>query len=325
MNLEDIGFYTLSEERAKKASIKSPIARAELILTDKCNLRCPYCRGLREDLRGEMSLPYAKYVIGILGESGLRNIRFSGGEPTLYPFLEEVVTACKKIGVQHIAISTNGTAPLDYYKNLIKLGVNDFSISLDSGCCSIGKDMTGGNESAWFLASHAISRLSKLTHVTVGSVFNECNVDQVEDTILWIDSLNPSDIRIIPSAQYNKAINKISLLPFSLISKYPILYYRVHNMITGIPFRGIQDHDSHLCGLALDDLAIANIYQFPCIIYMREGGNPISEFDGDFRQKRSKWFLRHDTHKDEICSKNCLDVCVHYNNSFEGYRNEKKS
>ena len=47
MKLEKIGFYTLSDKRAKSVTIKSPIQRGELILTDKCNLKCPYCRGLK--------------------------------------------------------------------------------------------------------------------------------------------------------------------------------------------------------------------------------------------------------------------------------------
>lgn len=55
MKLEDIGFYTLSDERAKNASESSPLHRCEILITDKCNFKCPYCRGMREDLRGTMS------------------------------------------------------------------------------------------------------------------------------------------------------------------------------------------------------------------------------------------------------------------------------
>ena len=66
MKLEDIGFYTLSNERARKTSVISPIMRAELILTDRCNFRCPYCRGLRKDLCGDMSFPLAQEHLSLL-------------------------------------------------------------------------------------------------------------------------------------------------------------------------------------------------------------------------------------------------------------------
>lgn len=46
MKLEEIGFYTLSDNRALNVSAWSPMMRCELVLTDRCNFRRPYCRGL---------------------------------------------------------------------------------------------------------------------------------------------------------------------------------------------------------------------------------------------------------------------------------------
>lgn len=46
MALDHIGFYTLSDERARASSVSSPLVRCELILTGRCNFRCPYCRSV---------------------------------------------------------------------------------------------------------------------------------------------------------------------------------------------------------------------------------------------------------------------------------------
>ena len=46
MKLEDIGFYTLSDERAANASEKSDLWRCEILLTDKCNFNCIYCNNI---------------------------------------------------------------------------------------------------------------------------------------------------------------------------------------------------------------------------------------------------------------------------------------
>ena len=319
MKLENIGFYTLSEKRAKNISENSPIMRGEIILTDRCNLKCPYCRGLKSELRGDLPLEEAFDILNNLFEHNLQNIRFSGGEPTLYPHLKHLVWECKKKSVKRIAISTNGTADKKLYRDLITLGVNDFSISLDSGCCSIGEKMTGGIKESWNKASEMIKYLSQYTYVTVGVVFNEINIPYTLETIKFIDSLNPSDIRVIPSAQYNKAVEQLSKLPSKLINKYPILKYRVNNFKNDIPFRGLQNNDCKKCHLIKDDLAIAKGYQFPCIIYMREGGNYISKMDRDFRKKRIEWFNNHDITKDNICKNNCLDVCRQFNNRIEDY------
>jgi len=320
MKLENIGFYTLSDNRAKTTSINSNLMRLEIILTDHCNLKCPYCRKLQKKLRGDISLPYIQEILQMCVNNNLVNVRFSGGEPTLYPFLNALVRGCKNAGIKRIAISTNGTASLKFYEELIYDGVNDFSISLDAGCCSIGQIMTGGNKNAWSQASKSIKHLSKLTYVTVGAVFNETNYPSALETIKYIDSLNPSDIRIISSAQYNKALDKLIDIPDDISRKYPIFHYRLNNYRIKRNIRGITKKDCHKCHLVLDDLAIAGNYHFPCIIYLRERGNPIGKMNENFRQERFEWFKRHNSYQDDICKQNCLDVCVDYNNKVEKFK-----
>lgn len=314
MRLEDIGFYTLSDERARNASISSPLWRCELILTDECNQRCPYCRGLRPDIAGVMSFRDAASILHLWSADGLRNIRFSGGEPTLWPGLCELTQLAIRGGVKRVAVSTNGTAQeLDYYDRLVDAGVNDFSVSLDAGCCSIGDSMAGVN-GAWDKAVSTIRHLSKMVYVTVGMVFTNRNIEQAKEAVMFADSLGVSDIRVIPSAQYNRALILLADLPESILAKYPILRYRIGNVQAGRHVRGIQQCDSHQCRLVLDDMAIAGNYHFPCIIYMREGGDPVGKVGANMRSEREAWMLTHDTHNDDICRKNCLDVCIDYNN-----------
>jgi sulfatase maturation enzyme AslB (radical SAM superfamily) len=316
--LDRIGFYTLSEQRAQNTSLSSPIMRAELIITDRCNFKCQYCRGLEKKLRGDVGVKNGLEYLNILFDHNLRNVRFSGGEPTLNNNLPIFIHACKRAGVERIAISTNGSAGLEYYKHLVKLGVNDFSISLDSGCCSVGERMAGGIGGSWDNAVNAIRELSKITYVTVGMVFNQTNVKESLESVEFAKSLNPSDIRIISSAQYDKAIPEI--VNINLNGGFPILKYRINNYRNGIPIRGLGVEDTHKCPLVLDDLAIAGGKHFPCIIHMRERGEEIGNMTKYFREERALWYQAHDTHTDPICRKNCLDVCRDYNNTSENYK-----
>jgi len=75
--------------------------------------------------------------------------------------------------------------------------------------------------------------------------------------------------------------------------------------------------------VAREDMAVAGKYHFPCIIYMREHGDPIGEIGRDTRQQREKWFRETDTKQDRICRENCLDVCIQYNNTV--MQNRRKS
>ena len=319
MKLEDIGFYTLSDDRAKNVSINSPLWRCELILTDKCNFKCPYCRGMRDDCTGSFSLKDATSVIDHWTDEGLKNVRFSGGEPMLYPHLNHIVKRCKTRGVERIAISTNGSLSFDRYLKLIDNGVNDISISLDACCAAVGDKMSGGVKGAWERVVRNIEELSKVTYVTVGMVFTEDNIDDCKESVMFADSLGVSDIRVIPSAQYNKALSKLSSLDADILDKYPILKYRILNVLDGRHVRGIKKNDCHRCWLAMDDMAVAGGYHFPCIIYLREQGKPVGKISENIRAERKAWSESHNSYKDPICRKNCLDVCVDYNNKADSF------
>lgn len=318
MKLEDIGFYTLNDNRAKNASVDSQMMRCELILTDNCNFKCPYCRGLRPDLKGTLSLEQAKHIVDLWAKDNLKNIRFSGGEPTVYPGIVELVAHAKSKGIDRIAISTNGSANINLYRELIAAGVNDFSISLDACCSAFGDLMAGGIKGAWNKVISNIKAISKLTYVTVGVVVTEETIHDLKNTIEFAASLGVADIRIISSAQYNTLLYNARTVSESVYQKYPILKYRIENLNHQRNVRGLQVTDSHRCGLVLDDMAIAGEYHFPCIIYMREGGDPIGKIGENMRQERLIWMENHDTHNDPICKENCLDVCIDYNNQFAG-------
>src|ERR1035437_1196376 len=123
-DLIEIGFYTLSDERVKNVSDVSQMKRCEMIITEYCNFKCPYCRGLKDEIYGErvikqLSLDEIKRNIDLwcLNEP-LENIRFSGGEPTLHKNIVEVVAYAKEKGIKRIAISTNGSNKIELYRTL---------------------------------------------------------------------------------------------------------------------------------------------------------------------------------------------------------------
>lgn len=285
-----------------------------MILTDACNFKCPYCRGLRSDLKGTMPFEKAIDIMGMWADEGLRNIRFSGGEPTVYPRLLELVAYARLRGVERIAISTNGSADLDTYKALIDAGVNDFSISLDACCSAYGDKMSGGVKGAWERVVANIEAISKLTYVSVGIVVTEETLDELVKVVTFADSLGVADIRVISAAQYNRLLPRLAEIPEEILGRHPILRYRVGNLIRGRNVRGLAELDNHRCPLVVDDMAVAGDYHFPCIIYMREGGNPIGKVGKDMRRERQTWFANHDCYQDPICKGNCLDVCIDYNN-----------
>lgn len=331
--LEDIGFYTLSDSRAKQMNINSPLWRCELILTDVCNFTCPYCRGIEDEHKGDMTWEHASFIVNMWCTHGLKNIRFSGGEPTMWHVydkngikrnLVDLVALAKQGGIQRIAISTNGSVNQKFYDKLLEAGVNDFSISLDSCCSETGDKMAGDKPGAWNRVIKNIEYISTKAYVTVGVVFTPTNVGEFKQLVEFADSLGVADIRILSSAQWNQSFQEIDF-DEQLLNRHPILKYRMKHFSGHRHVRGIQNGDSHTCGLMIDDMAILNGFHYPCIIYMREQGLPVGKVDyslsyeesiSKVRQERYKWIQNNDTHNNPICQKNCLDVCIDINNKI---------
>ena len=245
MKLEEIGFYTLSNQRAAEASVDSRLFRCEILLTARCNFNCPYCRHV-----GGPDLPFeeAARAIRLWASEGLYAIRFPGGEPMLYPRLRELVELAKASGVEKIAVSTNGSMPFILYNSLITAGVNDFSISLDACCAEDGDKMAGGVKGAFNKVVSNIARISKLTYVTVGVVLTDDNAGQIEEIVQFAASLGVSDIRVIPAAQVSNRLTGFTITE-EMKGQFPILNYRIGNIQTGRLVRGLSAGDSTRCGL----------------------------------------------------------------------------
>ena len=335
MSLENIGFYTLSDERAASTSLTSQLQRCELILTDACNFKCPYCRGLKKEDQGHLSWERASFIVCMWGANKLKNVRFSGGEPTMWKVkdnngarrtLVDLVALAKEVGIERIAISTNGSARTSFYDELLDAGVSDFSISLDSCCAETGDRMAGNKKGSWGKVIQNIKHLSAKTYVTVGVVFTPDNIQEFVELVAFADSLGVSDIRILSSAQWNKEFYDITV-PKEYMDKYPILKYRMEHFAGSVHVRGLSENDSRACPLMIDDMAILNGKNYPCIIAMREQSDPIGEIDftltpeaaiAKVRAERLQWIQMNNTHCNPICKANCLDVCRDYNNKVQG-------
>lgn len=107
-------------------------------LTDKCNLSCIYCMpsGFRfkdSDINKDMSFDDYKNLIKRFSKMGISKVRFTGGEPLIYPYLDELINYTKEIcGIDDICITTNAIGLEERIKKLKDSGLKKVNISLDS-------------------------------------------------------------------------------------------------------------------------------------------------------------------------------------------------
>lgn len=104
-------------ELSVRANPASEIARRKLDflwleVTQKCNLTCQHCyvsSGPDLPLFGRMRPSDWVNTIVEAGKLGCKSLQFIGGEPLLYPKIDELIQAAKDNGFELIEVFTNGT------------------------------------------------------------------------------------------------------------------------------------------------------------------------------------------------------------------------
>ena len=175
---------------------------ARISLTDKCNLRCVYC--MPEDkvyennlINDTLSFNDYKFIINGLSQVGIKKIKFTGGEPLLYPHLIELIKyAHYECHIDDISITTNGIGLNEIAYELKRSGLKSVNISLDSLKSYKYKSITRGGNLTDVLKS--INRCLELgIKVKINCVvIKRFNDDEVYD---FIEMANyyPIDVRFI--------------------------------------------------------------------------------------------------------------------------------
>jgi cyclic pyranopterin phosphate synthase len=118
-------------------------------LTNRCNLRCLYCRPPGQVLpkikRVELSAKaWTERIRYIADAIPVSKIRFTGGEPLLYGEIVEVVAGCATLGYPELALTTNGYRLDALAKPLAEAGLSRVNVSLDSLDPDVFHRMTAG-------------------------------------------------------------------------------------------------------------------------------------------------------------------------------------
>jgi len=119
----------------------------DLYVTMKCNLTCDFCSVCASEYEHE-DLPLER-ILGIIDEAaalGLKELHFTGGEPTVRKDLEEMIAYAVKRGL-HTRVITNGyKLSRARLKRFVECGLPDIMISLD-GMGDTHNDMRGRRDS----------------------------------------------------------------------------------------------------------------------------------------------------------------------------------
>ena len=149
-------------------------------LTDRCNLRCTYCmpaEGL-DWMPTELALDDAEVIrlIRIAVEDlGIRQVRFTGGEPLLRKSLEDIVAATKSMRTDEgtapaTALTTNVLGLAHRAQALKNAGLDRINISLDTTSPELYAQLTRRDRIHDVFAGIEAAQRAGLTPVKINAV-----------------------------------------------------------------------------------------------------------------------------------------------------------
>ena len=121
--------------------LSRPLRDLRISVTDRCNLRCPYCMPremfgadhafvARDDL---LRFEEITRLVRQFATLGVEKVRLTGGEPLLRRDIERLVAMIAEVdGIEDIALTTNGTLLAAKAQALSDAGLRRVTVSLDA-------------------------------------------------------------------------------------------------------------------------------------------------------------------------------------------------
>lgn len=166
-------FFRLAKAVINSSVFKRPPLRyVDFAINFDCNLNCEHCftSAIKQPDRRKMNPDDYSRVAEECMKLGTVNFSFQGGEPLLSKNLGDIIKACRP-DCNLISVTTNGTLlTKEKVKELKKIGVDIFTISLDSAIAEEHDRFRGSRGSFEKTLSGIKLSLNEGLRVTLGAV-----------------------------------------------------------------------------------------------------------------------------------------------------------
>ena len=205
--------FEFSKKVIENAVKNNQLLSIEIECSLKCNFRCPYCYVPHGDyLEDELSVQEIQNVIIQAKRIGAQKIIILGGEPTLYPYLLDIIYFVRSHHLK-IELFTNGTGINDdmahilFQQNVrVVLKMNTFNEKL--------QNRLAGNDEAFRIIHEAFKALKKAGYpstkasLAVSTVICKQNLQELPEMWTWLRDQNIIPYFEIITPQENAKRNK---------------------------------------------------------------------------------------------------------------------
>lgn len=330
--------------------------RVTVFATHRCNFKCEYCNGphlnktiLPEEksdfLSRELSPKLFRKLLNDWQKHGLRYVHFTGGEATLNKNLPMFVREASKRGMLS-ALTTNGSASPDFYRELVLAGLREIRISIDSNDADEFERIVR-TKGSFEKVEKTILELVKMRDeegMDIFIILNACmqsfDMEKCKSTITGLLRYKSNDMKILVIAEDAKEIEEkasrkavddlLALVRNANPNGYELLERKIHTMFRrdtfGLKSMAVRHLMNH-CLIPITERTVDGKYVYPCSIYVRYHGEPLAPIKASFREQQNvsvAFAENHNCRRDPICSANCTFCCrefnVEANKQIEGIR-----
>ncbi len=179
MKTAPITFYPQQKAGNKTSFFKDTFGRKlnylRISVTDRCNMRCDYCRPSADAYQAEprshiLSFEEIERIVQVAASLGVNKIRLTGGEPLVRKDLPQLIAKLSAIeGITDLAMTSNATLLVASAQALADAGLKRINISLDSLNALRFRKLTGG-ELAPVLAGIKAAKVAGLFPIKLNTV-----------------------------------------------------------------------------------------------------------------------------------------------------------
>lgn len=127
---------------------RRPVLNLRISVTQRCNLRCPYCHreGEVANPSTEMTKDEIVQIVKVAVGLGISRVKLTGGEPLLRSDILDIVKDISGLrGLRDLSMTTNGTNLASLAKGLHEGGLNRVNISIPSLDAETYRALMGGD------------------------------------------------------------------------------------------------------------------------------------------------------------------------------------
>ena len=237
-----------------------PVSRRVRIPTGlDCNENCRFCYYFDQLNTKRYTTPEMTAKIDFARERGIKDLDFSGGEPTLRKDLPELIKKARGEGFRRICIITNGTRTRDegYFKGLVDCGMDEILLSVHGHDDATHSEAVG-RKNSWQNIDGTVRNAKKYgVRLRTNTVVSKLNYGFLDKVAGYLSKIRPAAVNFICFNDWNRASELTAELACRYSEAAPALMKAVDVLadsvskvsVRYVPFCFLPGYERHVCDI----------------------------------------------------------------------------